>query len=497
MKHKAFIKNAVILTVTSLILRTVGIFFRIWMSNTIGAEGIGLYQLIFSVYVLASTFATTGITTAVTRMVSELPTPGSAAKKILLRAVLLSLIIAFVTLVTLFFSADFIARRLLCDERATLSIQILGFSLPFMGVSSCLRGYFIAVRNTASPSVGQLFEQLIRMVLIVFLVSRYAALGLAATSAAVLAGDTAAEAFGCILLYILYKLERRKYKRTPKTPYPVTRKLLHIAVPITAGRYIHTILRTCENLLVPARLSLFTSAKSHALEQFGRLKGMAMPILFFPASFLTAFSTLMIPEISESLACGKVGRVRVATQKSIGITVLISTLLGGIFLLCGEDLSEVLYHERETGFLIKALAPLVPLMYLESVCDGILKGLDQQGYSFAYGVVDSVSRIVLIWFLVPGYGMKGFLLIMVYSNLLTSLLNVRRLLKVTETPIKIKSWVLIPLISAASGVTAGYFCMRAFDGALLRLAVGSGVTAAVYIAFMLLLGELAVFNDLY
>ena len=497
MKHKTLIKNAAILTVTSLILRTVGIFFRIWMSNTIGAEGIGLYQLIFSVYVLASTFATTGITTAVTRMVSELNAPGSAAKKILVRAIMITLVMALLSLGVLFFSADYIARLLLCDERATLSIKILGFSLPFMGISSCLRGYFIAVRNTASPSFGQLFEQLIRMVLIVFLVNRYSGLGLAATSAAVLAGDTAAEAFGCLLLYILYKFDRRKWGKAPKASIPVTRKLLHIAVPITAGRYIHTVLRTCENLMVPARLSLFTSAKSHALEQFGRLKGMAMPILFFPASFLTAFSTLMIPEISESLACGKITRVRTATQKSIGITVIISTLLGGIFLLCGEDLSEVLYHERETGFLIKALAPLVPLMYLESVCDGILKGLDQQGYSFVYGVIDSVSRIVLIWFLVPSYGMKGFLLIMVYSNLLTSLLNVRRLLKVTETPINLKSWVLLPLFAIAVALAAGYFSMRALESSILRLLAGSGITAAVYITVMLILGELSVLNDFY
>ena len=72
MKHGLFIKNAAVLTVTSLILRTLGIVFRIWMSNTVGAEGMGLYQLVVSVYVFVSAFATTGICTAVTRLTAEI-----------------------------------------------------------------------------------------------------------------------------------------------------------------------------------------------------------------------------------------------------------------------------------------------------------------------------------------------------------------------------------------------------------------------------------------
>ena len=71
MKKTVFIKNAAILTISSLILRFAGILFRVWLAAKIGAEGIGLYQLVFSVYMLAATFATSGICTAVTRLVSE------------------------------------------------------------------------------------------------------------------------------------------------------------------------------------------------------------------------------------------------------------------------------------------------------------------------------------------------------------------------------------------------------------------------------------------
>lgn len=490
MKHRAFIKNAAILTVTSLILRTVGIFFRVWMTRTIGAEGMGLYGLIISVYVLGSTFATTGICTAVTRLVSELPEDSGQISKVMKRATLLTLIIATASSALIYFLAEPICKYLLFDMRAVKAIKILVIALPFMGLSSIMRGYFIGKRQTSYPSISQLLEQLVRMAFVVWLVTLVAPYGLTYTSAAILLGDGVSEAAGCLLLYIFYRNDRRKTPKRKAPNLPVTHKLLHIAVPITAGRYIHTLLRTVENLIIPLRLSVFSSDKTRSLEQFGMIKGMAIPLLFFPASFLTAFSTLMIPEISEAIAEGRTATVRRVTDKSITITVIAATLIGGIFFVCGGDIATLLYDSTDTGILIRSLAPLVPFMYLESVCDGILKGLDQQKHSFYYGIIDSGSRIILIWFIVAARGMQGFLLIMVYSNLLTSLLNLRRLLKVTETEVKYKSWIILPTIAIILACTLGFLSVRMVDGSLLRVAVGGGVTATVYLMFMYFTGQL-------
>ena len=172
MKKTVFIKNAAILTASSLILRFAGIIFKVWLAAKIGAEGIGLYQLVFSVYMFAATFATSGICTAVTRLVSEELVVGnkSGVKRILFRCVELSLAIAFFTILVLFFGADFIASYLLKDIRAALSLKILAFSLPFMGISSCIKGYFIARRNATPSSMAQVHEQAVRRVVIMMCV---------------------------------------------------------------------------------------------------------------------------------------------------------------------------------------------------------------------------------------------------------------------------------------------------------------------------------------
>ena len=209
MKKTIFIKNALILTVSSLILRFVGIIFKVWLAQLIGSEGIGLYQLIFSVYMLAATFATSGISTAVTRLAAEELALGTkrGTLKILRRAIEITLLIAAVTVVTVFFGAEFIAVRFLNDIRAVPALKILPLSLPFMGISSCLRGYFIARRKITPNAVSQLLEQAVRIMLIVVLVGKFCTKGLGACAAAVILGDSAAEIFSFLMLWLIWLRE--------------------------------------------------------------------------------------------------------------------------------------------------------------------------------------------------------------------------------------------------------------------------------------------------
>jgi stage V sporulation protein B len=171
LKKTVFIKNALILTASSLILRFLGIIFKVWLAQEIGSEGMGLYQLTFSVYVLATTFALSGTSTAVTRLVTEELALGSkkGVLKILRKAILVTLFIAVLSVIVLYFGAEFIAEKLLCDVRTLPALKILPLSLPFLAVTSCLRGYFIARRKAAPNAISQIFEQAVRIVIILLL----------------------------------------------------------------------------------------------------------------------------------------------------------------------------------------------------------------------------------------------------------------------------------------------------------------------------------------
>lgn len=463
MKKTLFIKNAAVLTVSSLLLRFAGIIFKVWLAAAVGAEGIGLYQLVFSFYVLAATFATSGICTAVTRLVASELALGSKSGvlRIIRRCLELTLIIAAVTVAILLLFSDFIAQKLIGDARAASAVKILSLSLPFMGISSCLKGYFIARRRATPTASSQLFEQAIRIALVMFLVTRFSSRGLEFTCAAVLFGDTAAEIISTGLLYILYAKDKRRLcglcgRNSP--PYGIVKEVTRISLPITAGRYLNTALRTGENVLVPKGLSKFPSAGANAMSQFGMIKGMALPLLFFPSTLLNALSTLLIPEMSEAAARGRKAVVRSAVERILRVTALVSFPVSAVFMTAGGEIGQIIYKSGDVGFLLCALAPIVPLMYLDSVSDGILKGLDQQGFTFRTSVADSSLRIILVILLLPRFGINGFIGIMYFSNLLTCFLNVGRLLNVSDSEIDPLRAVIIPIICAFLSA----FLFRAF-----------------------------------
>lgn len=492
MKRFTFLKNAMILTVTSLLLRTVGIFFRVYLSNKIGAEGMGLYQLIISIYVLASTFATSGISTGVTRLIAEEAGRGTrrSIRRILRRAMFVSVLIGLVSAAAMVFGANLISQYWLHDMRAVPSLKILSIGLPFMGVSSCLRGYFIARRKVSCSSNAQMFEQLVRIGAILLIIDRFAAMGMSTACAAVMIGDTLAEIGSCLYMGIGYLRDRRKLPTAGNPPVRkkgILRELLSIAAPITAGRYLNSALRTVENLLVPNCLTRYSGSKERALSEFGMLKGMAMPILFFPSSFLSAFSTLLIPEVSEAAALNQTRRVERAVHTSLRVTLLLSIPISGVFALFSKQLGLLIYHSEEVGFLIGVLAPIMPFMYLESVVDGLLKGLDQQVSSLKYSVLDSVLRITAIFFLVPGRGMQGFLFVMIVSNILTSWLNIRRLLVVTGVRMRWGQWLIKPLLAMTAGGVAALGLNGLVEGSLPLLAAVAVSALAGLLLYALLL----------
>ncbi len=452
MKKTVFIKNAAILTVSSLVLRFAGIIFKVWLAAKIGAEGIGLYQLAFSVYMFAATFATSGICTAVTRMTSEELVVGSrqGIKRILTRCIELSCIIAVVSIIILFFGADFIATNILCDARATLSLKVLAFSLPFMGICSCFKGYFMARRKAAPSSTSQLLEQAVRISVIALIIGKYDDMSLEYACASVFFGDTLAEAVSCLYVYLRYRTDFKKLTITTtitRKPYKLMPVISHIALPITSGRYLNSLLRMIENILVPICLTS-SAIGGNGISLFGMIKGMALPILFFPSTLLSALSTLLLPEMSEAAIRGRKAVVQSISYRIIKITIIISIIFSALFLVGGMQIGRLIYNSSDVGFLLRALSPIVPFMYLDAICDGILKGLDQQKFTFRTSVCDSAIRIILILLFLKKWGIYGFIGIMYFSNFLTGTLNVRRLVKVSKLNFNLTHTVLLPLLGA-------------------------------------------------
>ena len=450
MQRGVYLKNAAIMTATGLILRAVGMLFRIYIAGKIGAQGMGVYQLITTAYTMAVTLGTAGLTLAATRICADLLAEGceGQVKRALHKVVTLGVTAGVVTAGFLFFGADFISVNWLTEPRAALSLRILAPSLPFMSVSASLRGYFMARRNVVPPSRAQLLEQAVRIAVVAGLFYVFDPQEIVFSCAVVVVGNTVSEAVSWLILSLGYRKDLQSLPSDTGRNNHNRSALLATWMPIAGNQCLATALHTVENVMVPAALAVFLASRETALEQYGALKGMAMPVLFFPFSLLGTLSALLMPEIASAYVQRKKALLCRLIQRVMLITLVLSIFAALEFTVFAKPIGQVLYQSEEIGFYLGILGPLMPFLYLESMVDGMLKGVDQQFATFRYTMLDSVLRIAAIAFFVPRWGMKGFLFVMLLSNLFTCSMNLGRLIQVTQCGFEWMRWVFKPLFCA-------------------------------------------------
>ncbi|MDR1664387.1 MAG: polysaccharide biosynthesis protein, partial [Clostridiales bacterium] len=319
---KSIVTGALILTAAGVITRILGFVYRIYMSNVMGAEGMGLYQLIMPVYSLAWSISCSGFNTAVSKLTAQERAKGEYGNmgRVLKQAVLITASLGCLMSLAVYFCALPLSVYFFKDLRTLLPLRILSLAFPFMAAGTCFRGYFIGLQETFVPAINQVLEQFVRMVVVYLLAARFVPRGLNYACAAAVIGLVCEEVFS--LLYVLFAYRRFKAKhKLTKRPVFTRRKslalLLGMALPLTANRVTGSLLSAWENVLIPARLQVFGLSPAEAVSEFGRITGMASPLIFFPTAVLTALSVTLVPAVAEAAATGNAGRRAGTASKAV------------------------------------------------------------------------------------------------------------------------------------------------------------------------------------
>ena len=452
MKKQNFLTGALILGISSVFVRMIGFVFRVYLSNAIGPEGMGVYSLIMSVYGLAITLCTAGMGITVSRLVAEQLSGGAEAnaRQILRRAAGLAGFVGAMVAAALWGGADMIADRLLHEARAAMPLKILAVGLPFLSVSSCIRGYFVARRQVGNPATAQLLEQGIKMAFIVALLGRYLPRGIEAACTITVLGITIGEG-GCFIYSALgYALSRsRAQERREPGISGVSGKILAAVAPIATASYTRAFLRLAEDVLIMAGLRAFSGgAGGAATSAYGILKGMVIPLLTFPLMLLSSFIITLTPEISRLKVSGRTRQMESGASQILQYTAMAGILVVAVFMTFSYEIGLGVYKSPQVGEILRQLSFLCPFMCLESVVVSILQGLGEQVSTMRYSLLDCALRIALISLLVPLHGTGGFMWMVIASNLFTSFLNIRRLLQITKIRFDFRLWILRPVLAA-------------------------------------------------
>lgn len=490
-KKHTFVYNAFILIAVSLIMRTVGMYFNIYVSNAAGAEAMGVYSLIGSVYAFGITLATSGINLAVTRLISEAQGKGDTAQtgKILRTCLIYALCFSITAAILLFSLAEIISFRLLDDARCVIPLRILALSLPPISVTAALNGYFTARRQVIKNSITVFLEQIVRISATVFLINIFLPRGIEYACIALAIASTTAEVCSLIIMTLIYLFSKRPSGKSNISAREISSSLLSIALPVAFSSYVRSGLLSIEHALIPLGLKKFGADTATSLSLYGSLQSMAFPIILFPAVFITSFSGLLIPEIAESRAAGNKSSVKSIQRKTLRLTLLFSIGVGGIMLCFAKELGAIIYPDTpEAANFIAYLAPLIPIMYLDSMTDAMLKGMGQQFYSMLVNIIDALLSVILVWLVLPRYGIYSYIVIVYACEIINASLSVGRLLYISRLRPNISGWIIKPLVAITGAVCTIKLILSPVSGSITVVTITWAIICCALIYILLLRG---------
>ena len=420
-----------ILTTTGLITRFIGFFFRIFLSHTFGEEQVGLYQLIFPIYALCFSLTSAGIETAISRCTAHRISLGrkDEATSLLYIGISLSLILSFVTMITLQSHASDFSIYILGDIRCEPLLIAISYAIPFASIHSCICGYYLGLKQTKIPAISQLIEQLVRVgtVFIIYQITLnhngkvdilFAVLG-------IVAGECFASLFCAHCLVSVNKKDSHKFSFS--NIKFLGKEILQLAIPLTSSRVLLNILQSVESISIPIRLQQYGYTTSDALSNYGVLTGMALPCVLFPSAVTNSISTMLLPTVAEIQATKNYSKLKEVIFKVFISCFSLGLLCCLLFLLLGNFIGNILFHSELAGDYLQTLAWICPFLYLNSTLISITNGLGKANVSFLINTIGLTVRIIGVLAFIPRIGMNGYLWGLLLSQFLTFILSLLHL----------------------------------------------------------------------
>lgn len=449
---KKYLTNGTLMTAVALALRGLGVAFNAFLSKKIGAEALGLYTLLGSVYSFALTLALSGINLTTTRLVSDALGEESNEKVRLSmkKCITYSLFFGILSASLLLLLAKPLSVSVLKDARVIRPLRLCAATLPLIAISSCFNGYFTAVRRVYKNAITQISEQLARIFFCAALLSVIMGRDMESACTALVLGGALAEMLSFAMALLFFVFDRQSKAEIQKGSFPerkITRKMLSIALPLAASTYFRSALLTIEHILIPQGIEKSGANRAQSLAAYGTLQSMVMPLVLFPSAIIHSFSGLLVPELAELKIKNNAKEIKYVASRVCHLALLFAMGVAGIMIYFSNEFGLEIYGSAEAGKYIRLVAHIIPIMYLDTTVDNMLKGLGEHLYTMAINITDTLCSLVMVWILIPKMGIYGYITLIIVSEIFNSSASIYKLVKVTKMRFRTVRWFLLPLIS--------------------------------------------------
>lgn len=455
MARRSLKYNAAVLTFTGFLVKAIGFVYRVIIANSIGSEGMGLYQLVTPIYSLLVLVLSAGISIAVSRFVAE-----EMAKKVEgkgIRIVALSaglvLIAGVVVCGILLLNLDTLVKGLAGDARVRRSLFWIILLVPPIAAGSAYKGYFYGREDMIPNSIGQILEQIAKLVFVLVFYNAFKGGGIESMCLLAVIAMLVGECVNVLTVFIAFLMAKAKraYPAPRNKEKGTLRKIVKAALPVSINRFILSMLGAVENVIIPQCLVLYGLTLQESLKVLGRLSGMAAPLVFFPSMLPGALATALVPAIASAVASKRYAIANRQISQSIKLTLAMGLIFTSFFACCSNELAELIYPGEGVGSILYLLAFSGVFLYLQQTMLGILNGLAQETAILVNTFMGSTLRLAIIWLAIPIWGVDAYIYALIAGSALTIGLNMRKISKITGMSIDVGEWLLKPLAAALMG----------------------------------------------
>lgn len=457
MARRSLKYNAAILTVTGFLVKVIGFFYRVFIANAVGSEGLGLYQLVTPIYSLLVLVLSAGVQIAVSRFVAEETSrrPDGRGMKITSLAAGVIMAVGLIVCGILLLNLDTLVFAFTGDMRTRNSLLWILIFIPPIAAASAYKGYFYGRQEMIPNSMGQILEQLTKLGFVFIMFNTFKGRGVENMCLLAVISMLMGECANVLTVYTVFLVRGAKIKsrevHTKNGRRGDMKKLFKTALPISANRLILSTLGTAESLMIPQRLMLSGLTFQESLMDFGRLSGMASPLVFFPSMIPSALATALVPAIAGAVASKSYSVANRQISQSIRLTFIMGLVFTSFFACSSNEIAELIFPGENVGGILHLLSYTGVLLYLQQTMLGILNGLSRESTMLINTFLGSVVRLVVIWFVMPILGVDAYIYAVIAGSILTVVLNFREISKITGMSIDAGEWFLKPLTASLAG----------------------------------------------
>jgi len=393
-KTNIFIKSTLILILGGAITKVLGMIIKIFTTRIVGTEGIGLYMMIMPTFNLFITLSQLGFPIAISKLVSE---DKNNNRKIIFSTVAFSLVFNTFLIFLVFLLAPIFSNILLKNSNTYLPIICIGFTLPFIGISSITRGYFFGKQMMIPHVISNAFEQIVRLIIIIIITPKLLNYGIDVAVAGLVIYNVVSELLSIIILYFFLPKNFKFKKEEIKPDKILLKEVMAISIPTTSSRLIGSIGYFFEPIILTQTLMYVGYTSNFITTEYGIVSGYAMQMLLMPSFFTMAISQALIPVISKGYAHNRISYVKTKIKQACLISFGIGFIITSIIFLFPEFFLKFFFNTTHGTNYLRVLAPFFLIFYFEGPLTSSLQAMNKAKEAFKVSFSGIILKSVILF----------------------------------------------------------------------------------------------------